>query len=162
MSNGRIKFPINEPAEGKKNQIEEYRLLWRTWNSAYQQQMILSKRYRNWKQEEWIFICSATYVLWSYTGASWCAYGMMKEDIKKLKNHHGRCWWGRVFIANITSQYKIDQPCFEIIQRMGARVWAETLKHFGVNWENSNCEERYKKHYFTYCEKITNNQPISW
>jgi 4-hydroxyphenylpyruvate dioxygenase len=33
--NGRIKFPINEPAEGKKNHKEEYRFLWRTWNSAY-------------------------------------------------------------------------------------------------------------------------------
>jgi hypothetical protein len=56
-----------------------------------------------------------------------------------------------------------DRPTlFWNYSKNGCQVWAETLKHFGVNWENSNCEERYKKHYFTYCEKITNNQPISW
>jgi 4-hydroxyphenylpyruvate dioxygenase len=44
-------------------------------------------------------------------------------------------------------QYKIDQPCFEIIQRMGAKGFgAGNFKAFLSQLrENSNCEERYKK-----------------
>jgi 4-hydroxyphenylpyruvate dioxygenase-like putative hemolysin len=35
-----------------------------------------------------------------------------------------------VFIANIHYQFKIDQPFFEIIQRMGAKGFAGTSRHF--------------------------------
>jgi hypothetical protein len=47
--NGRIKFPINEPAEGKKTQIEEYLdfMADLEFSISLLQQMILSKRYRN-------------------------------------------------------------------------------------------------------------------
>jgi 4-hydroxyphenylpyruvate dioxygenase len=48
--NGRIKFPINEPAEGKKkSQIEEYLdfMADLEFSISLLQQMILSKRYRN-------------------------------------------------------------------------------------------------------------------
>jgi 4-hydroxyphenylpyruvate dioxygenase len=63
--NGRIKFPINEPAEGKKkSQIEEYLTLWRTriQHIAIATDDII-KTVSQLKQEESIFICSTTYVL---------------------------------------------------------------------------------------------------
>jgi hypothetical protein len=83
---------------------------------------------------------------------------MMKEDINEIEklaimvdaDEDG------YLLQIFWNQYKIDQPCFEIIQRMGAKVLVqETLKHFWVNWENSNCEERYKKTLFFY---MKNNQ----
>jgi 4-hydroxyphenylpyruvate dioxygenase len=80
--NGRIKFPINEPAEGKKN--HKLRNIWLYGGPEFSisllQQMILSKRYRNWKQEESNFyLLHHTYyeAIPERLGAH---MGMMKED----------------------------------------------------------------------------------
>jgi 4-hydroxyphenylpyruvate dioxygenase len=58
---------------------------------------------------------------------------MMKEDINEIEklaimvdaDEDG------YLLQILPNQYKIDQPCFEIIQRMGAKgLVQETLKHF--------------------------------
>jgi 4-hydroxyphenylpyruvate dioxygenase len=137
--NGRIKFPINEPAEGKKN--HKLRNIWfyggPEFSISLLQQMIIKTVIAIESKRNRFFI--STRVLWSYTRALGAHMEWWKKILTKLKtSHHGRCWWGRVFIANFTKPVQDRPTFFWNYSKNGSQVLVrETLKSFWVNWERT-------------------------
>jgi 4-hydroxyphenylpyruvate dioxygenase-like putative hemolysin len=54
----------------------------------------------------------------------------------------------RVFIANLQNQYKIDQPFFEIIQRMGAKGFGAGILKLFESIERAGIRNAIKTRFF--------------
>jgi 4-hydroxyphenylpyruvate dioxygenase len=156
--NGRIKFPINEPAEGKK--ITNWgipRLLWRTWiqHIAIATDDII-KTVSQLKARGIEFLSAPPHTYYEAIPERLGAHmEWWKKILTKLKtSHHGRCWWGRYLLQILPSQYR-PTLFFEIIQRMEL-VLQETLKHFFESIERTAIARNVIKKALFYI--IKNNQ----